>query len=207
MIATIMPTTENSLQRNEREAGHEIEVEPDQAIHRILRLTRRAFLVEHIDFRRMVGERVGERRYERADLARGDDRIDDVAAVRTQHATLVGHPDPRDPFPEPVHQPRRRAPPPRVLAGAPHAADVIGAGVHRGEQLADFLGRILQVGIERHDALAAHPLEARENGEVLAVVRVEQDDARHVRPRRELLAQQRRRSVPAAVVDEDHLVG
>ncbi len=53
------------------------------------------------------------------------------------------------------------APPPRVLARAAHAADVIVAGVHRGEQLADLLGRILQVGVERHDALAAARARSR----------------------------------------------
>ena len=89
---------------------------------------------------------------------------------------------------------------------AAHAADVIGAGVHRREQLADLLRRILQVGVERDDSLAAHALEAGEDREVLAVVRVEKDDARHVGPRGELVLQQRRRLVAAAVVDEDHLV-
>ena len=53
---------------------------------------------------------------------------------------------------------------------APHAADVIVAGVHRGEQLADLLRRILQVGVERDDALAAHLREARDDRHVLAVV-------------------------------------
>ena len=88
-----------------------------------------------------------------------------------------------------------------------HAADVVGAGVHRGEQLADLLRRVLQVGVERDDALAAHALEAGDDRHVLAVVRVEQHDARHVRPRGELVLQQRGRAVAAAVVDEDHFVG
>ena len=90
--------------------------------------------------------------------------------------------------------------------GAAHAADVVVPGVHRGQQAADLLGRILQVGIERHDALAAHALEAGDDRRVLAVVGVEQHDARDVRPREELVLQQRRGAVAAAVVDEHHFV-
>ncbi len=41
---------------------------------------------------------------------------------------------------------------------------------------------------------------------MLAIVGVEEHDARDVGPRRELLAQQRARTVAAAVVDEDHFV-
>ena len=95
----------------------------------------------------------------------------------------------------------------RILARAPHAADVVVARVHRGQQLADLLGRVLQVGVERHDALAAAALEAGDDRHVLAVVGVEQHDARDVGAALELLAQQRRRAVAAAVVDEDDLVG
>jgi hypothetical protein len=62
------------------------------------------------------------------------------------------------------------------------------AGIHRGEQLADLLRRILQIGVEGDDALAAAALEAGDDGEVLAVVRVEQDDTRDVRPRLPLRA-------------------
>src|SRR4029077_6567306 len=74
----------------------------------------------------------------------------------------------------------------------------------RGEQLADLLRRILQVGVERDDALAAAALEARHDRHVLAEIAVEQDYAGHIGPLRELLAQQRCRAVAAAVVDEDY---
>ena len=53
---------------------------------------------------------------------------------------------------------------------APHAADVVVALRPLREQLADLLGRILQVGVERDDALAAHALEAGDDRRVLAVV-------------------------------------
>ena len=135
------------------------------------------------------------------------DRRDDLAAVGAQHAALVGHRDLREPLAQPVHRPRRRAPPPRVLALAAHAADVVVSRVHRREQLADLLRRVLQVGVERDDALAAAALETGDDRDVLAVVGVEQHDPGDVGPALELLAQQRRRAVAAAVVDEDDLVG
>ncbi len=134
------------------------------------------------------------------------DRVDDVAAVGAQHAALVGHPDVGDALAQPVHRARCDAPPPRVLARSPHAADVVVAGVHLGQQAGDLLRRILQVGIERDDALAAHVLEAGDDRHVLAVVGVEQDDPRHVGSGQELVLEQRRRAVAAAVVDEDDLV-
>jgi hypothetical protein len=84
---------------------------------------------------------------------------------------------------------------------------IVGALVHRREELADLLGRVLQVGVERHDAPAADTLEAGDDRHVLAVVRVEQHDARDVGPNAKLVGEQRGRAVAAAVVDEQDLVG
>jgi hypothetical protein len=80
------------------------------------------------------------------------------------------------------------------------------AFAHLGDQLADFLGRILQVGIQRDDDLAAAVLEAGHDGHVLAGVGGKQDDAGDVGARLELLAQDRGRAVAAAVVDENDFV-
>ena len=137
----------------------------------------------------MVGKGISERRNERADLAACRDGIDDAAVVRTQHAPLVGHPDFRN-----------------VFAFFAHTAHVIGAAVHRREQLADLLGRILQVCVERDDPFAANALEAGDDRQMLPVVGVEEYDPRHVRPCLELILQQRRGAIAAAVVHEDHLV-
>jgi hypothetical protein len=93
-----------------------------------------------------------------------------------------------------------------VLALAADAADVVVALAHLGDQLVDFLGRVLQVGIERDDDLAAAMLEAGHDRHVLAGVGGEEHHARDVGPGLELLAQDRRRAVAAAVVDEDDLV-
>ena len=101
------------LQRHHREAGHEIEVEPDQPVEGILRLPGRALRVRHLDLDRMARERVAERRHERAHLDAAVDRVDDVAAVAAQHAALVGDPDLRRALADPVHHPRGGLAPPR----------------------------------------------------------------------------------------------
>jgi hypothetical protein len=51
------------------------------------------------------------------------------------------------------------------------------AFAHLGDQLADFLRRILQVGVQGDDNVAAAVLEARHDGHVLAGVGGKQDDA------------------------------
>ena len=58
----------------------------------------------------------------------------------------------------------------------------------------------------RDGAAAAAMLEAGDDRHVLAEITAEEDDPRDVRPLLELLAQQRRRAVAAAVVDEQHFV-
>ena len=107
---------------------------------------------------------------------------------------------------QPVHAAAGPAPPGRVAARTPDRADVVMARIHRGEQVHDVLRRVLQVGVERHDALAAAVFEAREDRPMLAEVAVEQDHARHVRAALELLGEQLGRAITAAVVDEHDLV-
>jgi len=114
--------------------------------------------------------------------------------------------DSRDALADAVHDARGKLPPPYVLACAADTADVIGAGIHRGEQLFDLLGRVLQICIERDHPLAARALEARDDRHVLAVVRVEVHDAGDIGPAEIQVLQHRRRPIAAAVVDEDHLV-
>ena len=202
-----MPMKREHLQRHHREAGHQVEIEADQAVERIFRFARGALLVLHHDFGGVLGEGVGQRRNEGVDLLAGVDGVDDVAAVGAQHAALVGHLDAGDAFAQPVHGARGDVAPPAVAALLADAADVVVALVHLGEQLADFLRRVLQVGIQGDDALAAAVFEAGHDRHVLAEVAVEQHHAGDVRALLELLAQDRGGAVAAAVVDEDDLVG
>ena len=86
-------------------------------------------------------------------------------------------------------------------------SDVVGAGVQRGDYRANFLRRILQVGIQRDRDAAAHALESGENGQVLAGIARQHDGAHAVRMCRHDFAKQGGRVVAAAVVDEDHFIG
>src|SRR5438477_9058747 len=194
------------LQRNEREARDQIEVEPDQLVERVLRLAGRALGVFDLDLARAVGVGVSERRDKCADLARGGDGADDVAAVRAQHAALVGHLDAGNALAHAIHRLRGHVPPPRVLARAAYAADVIVPGIHGGDEFADLLRRILEVGIESDDTLAAAMLETGDDCEVLSIVGIEHDYPRHVGALQELILEHRRRPVAAAIVDEDDFV-
>ena len=155
----------------------------------------------------LLRELVGQRRDEGVHLVALVDQLHHVAAVGAHHAALVGHHDAREAAAQPVHRARGPAAPGRVVAVAADRADVVVALVHRGQQQVDVFGRVLQVGVERDDALAAAMLEAGQDGAVLAEVAVEQDHPRDIGPALELLGQQRRRAVAAAVVDEDDFVG
>ena len=72
--------------------------------------------------------------------------------VGAQHAALVGHLDAGDALAQPVHGAARPSGGTRLSWRLRRiAADVVVALVHLGEQLADFLGRVLQVGVQRDD--------------------------------------------------------
>ncbi len=159
-----------------------------------------------LDFHWSLGEGVGERRDIGADLAAAVDRVDDLPAIRPQHAALVGHAYARDALAHQIHRFARCAAEGAVLAHAAYAADVVVAFVHFGDQAADFLGRILQIRVQGNDAPAAHVLEAGHDRHMLAEVAVEQDDPGDIWPLLELFAQDGGGAVAAAVVDEDDLV-
>src|SRR3990170_3232703 len=94
---------------------------------------------------------------------------------------------------------------PGILPLPAVAADDVVAVFDRRQQLRDFLRRILQVGVERHDHLAARALERRHDRHVLAEVAVEVDDAHLFRPLLVIFPEQHQRVVAAAVVGEKNL--
>jgi hypothetical protein len=67
-----------------------------------------------------------------------------------------------------------------VLPVAPDRADVVVAAVHGGHQVGDFLGRVLQVGVQGDQATTPGVGEAGHDRHVLAEVAVEEDHARDV---------------------------
>ncbi len=81
------------------------------------------------------------------------------------------------------------------------------ARLDRGEQLGDLFGRVLEVCIERHDDIAAHPLEGGHDGHVLAEVPVKVDDAHLFRTAVVKFLQHRTGVVATAVVCEQDLKG
>ena len=93
-----------------------------------------------------------------------------------------------------------------MAAGIAHAADVVMTLVDLLEQPADFLRRVLQIGVERHDHGPARLLEAGEDGIVLAEIAGQQNHAGDIRTFQILGAEQTRGLVATAVVDEDHFV-
>ena len=82
------PRHGEKLQRRDREAGHEIEIEADEPVQRILRVSHLALFVGDFDFHRVSRERVTQRRHVGADFQAAIDGVDNVAIVTTQHTTL-----------------------------------------------------------------------------------------------------------------------
>ena len=95
---------------------------------------------------------------------------------------------------------------PAVLALPADRADVVIAFAHLGHQVADFFGRVLQVGVKGNNHVAATGFEARHDRHVLAKVAIEQHHSCYIRAPGELLTQDGRGAVARTVVDEDDLV-
>ena len=166
-----------------------------------------ALVVSDRNFGHAFGERVGQRRNECRLLVAGDHGVDDMAAVGAQHASVVMHRHADDHRGHPVLQMRGEAPIGEVVAlFAPSADDVV-AFIDCGEQARNFLGRILQIGVERHHDFAAGSAEAGQDRRVLAEIAREFDHAHRALRARGDLAQDIERIVGRAVVDEEHLPG
>ena len=136
--------------------------------------------VLHADFRRIAREAVRERGDKRVDRTAPHDGLNDLTLVGAEHTPLVGHFDARGFFAHEVDQARRAGAEERILAVDPKASHVIVPRSDFFEQLGDFLGRILQIRIQGHDHLTAHPLKRRHDRHVLTVIAVEIDHPRHV---------------------------
>jgi hypothetical protein len=128
------------------------------------------------------------------------------ARIGAQHVALVGDADAGDFLAQVIHRFRCAAAEEIVVALAANAADVVVAFAHLVDDLADFLGRVLKVGVEGDDDLSAGVFEAGHDRHVLAGIGGEQYGAGDVRAPLVLFAEQCRRAITAAVVDEHHLV-
>ena len=156
----------------------------------------------HHHFGRVARKGVGQCRDEGVHLLATVDRVDDAPVIGAEHAALIGHLDMGDALAQSVHRARGDMPPPAIAALLAYRADVIVAFVHLRQQQADVLGQVLQIGVQRDDALPPAMLESRHDCHVLAEIAIEQNHPRHIGTLLELLAQDRGRSVAAAVIDE-----
>ena len=130
-----------------------------------------------------------------------------AAPVGLERAAVVVQLDARQPRDEGVGRPRRQAARHQgVLALAPPAGDDVVAFVELGEQHRDVGRIVLQIGVERHDDVAARGVEAGGHRRRLAEVAREADDAQ-LRAAGGGRAQKLGRLVAAAVVDEQDLDG
>ena len=144
-----------------------------------------AFGMGHADFHWIAGKGIGQCRNKGIDLATLVDRIHHRSGIGAQHAALIRHANARDAFTQAVHGARCPAPEGVVLAGTADAADIVMSAIHFGQQLADFLGRVLQVGVQGHHHCAARMLEAGEDPLYVArrLVRFASEDIGNADPR------------------------
>ena len=147
----------------------------------------------------------GQRGDERAVLLPLDHRRHDAAVVAAEHAAEVRERDAREPPHHRVRQPRGVAPEEGVLPAFADRVDQVVPLAERRDDLRDFLGRVLQVRVERDDPLSARGLEAGHDRGVLAEVPREGEHAQ-LRVDLPLLAEQLQRPVGRAVVHRHDLV-
>ena len=106
---------------------------------------------------------------------------------------------------DPVHQGGAQAAKQGVLAIASHGPDDVEAVADGGHQPGDFLRRILEVGVESHDDVAATLVETGHDGGVLTVVAVEEHAADLTRMRPGSFLDQGAGSVGTAVIHQQDL--
>ncbi len=135
--------------------------------------------VMHQNLGGVPGKAVGQNRNKGAALTAGEHGVDDGAAVGAQHAAVVGHCHAGGALHRQVDQARRPATEGRVLAVVTHGRHDVEAQGGLFHQARDLFRRVLQVGVEGDDHLAAALLEAGHDRCMLAVVTVE-DHRYHV---------------------------
>src|SRR5580704_7500814 len=124
-----------------------------------------------------LGKRIGERGNEGRLLVAFDHGVNDVPSIRAQHASVVVHRNADDRRGQLVMKLRCDAPKRLVLTLLAPATDYIVTVVDRLYQPRNFLGRILQVGIESDDNVTLGLLESREYRRMLAEVARQLDNA------------------------------
>src|SRR5260363_381920 len=137
------------------------------------RTTSKTLIMRDLDFGWILCEGITERRNKDIGLAIGVHPVHDAPAVTAQHATVVGEPDMRNPFAQPVHEARCLMPPytaPPLRANRP---DIVVARAHLLNHFANFFRRVFQISVERNDFFSARCFKARQQRRVLAMILVQ----------------------------------
>ena len=160
--------------------------------------------VVHRDLGDAVALVRGEDRDEAVQLAVQPHALDDLGAVGLQPAVHVVQPHTGDERVRPVEHAREQAPRQRVVAAGLPAGNEVEALVELREELGDLGRVVLEVGVDRHDDLAARLEESRLERRGLSEVPTEPNHD-HVRVLVVQTGQHGAAPVGRAVVDEDDL--
>ena len=164
------------LDRLRPEARQHVERHADQPEPGVAR-TAVAPLVGDVDLGHRGAGRDDERLRELLLADRAGQREQRVAAVRVERAPEVGDVGLRELAEHPIHELRGQPPPPAVVAVDAPAARDLGAAVHGVDEPHDVGRLVLEVGVHRHDDVAAGADDAGVHGRVLAEVPLEADRA------------------------------
>src|SRR5215217_1797889 len=190
----------------EEEHGQQVEQAADAPLEPVSRAPVDARPVVHGHFRDAEAAVVREHRQVAMQLAVDVQVLDDLAAVDLEPAVHVVEPHAGHEPRHPVEDPRQRAARPRIApTGLPARYEVV-ALLELREQARDLCRVVLEVGIHRHDGVAAGMRESGCERRGFAEVAPEAYDPDRVALRAQS-GQLGERAVCRPVVDEDDLPG
>ena len=156
------------------------------------------------DFADAVSAAGGQHGHEAVQLAVEPHFAQHLAAVALHAAVVVVQFHARQAADHGVEDPRRQDLVPGIVADLLPAADDVEIVFHGGQEPRDLVRIVLQVGVERHDHLAADQGEAGAQGGRLAEVAAEANAA-DLRIGRGQAADDVPGIVPGTIIDEDHV--
>ncbi|MNC32650.1 hypothetical protein D3C75_810120 [compost metagenome] len=128
----------------------------------------------HFDLRGTASKGVGQDRNKGTALVAVQHRLNDMAAIGTQHASIVAHGFTGRALDHHIDHAGGRLAEPGVLTVGTHGTHHVITLFRYADQTGDFLRRVLQIGIQGDHQIAADLIETRHDGGMLAVVTVQQ---------------------------------